>query len=458
MIRGTVRLLGLVLCAGVLAVVPTSPATSSPAQAAAQVRAVSAQSTGWRPAAGAAFNDPTGGPKARGAIVSRLRAAIRHTRRGATIRLSSFAFDRGDVANLLIKAHRRGVHVQMVVMDHTPRTRTLPDETEDGDAPDIKPKPNTAQKKMVRELGQNRRRPSFIVFCKGSCRNGRSGNLHTKIYSFSSTGSAKYVIMSTSGNLTNGSAFAQWNDSYTIIGDRALFGTWVRVFRQLKNDRRSTPRLVTYSSPVRSVAFSRQAAGAGQGTTTVSTARKGSSDAVITRLSKIGCKAPRGYGSSGRTVVRIIMYGWYGSRGNAIARKVASLQRSGCEVKVIGSVLGPSTASVLRGAGIPTKAADWDFGDRISTDGQKIVTGPRCYSHYKVLTIDGAFDGKPQRAVWTGSENWSAISRGNDEVTLRLNGRPVTQQYFGLFNKMWNDRDATHKVGLEPRRRPCATG
>jgi hypothetical protein len=263
--------------------------------------------------------------------------------------------------------------------------------------------------------------------------------------------------MSTSGNLTNGSAFAQWNDSYTIVGDRTLFRTWLKVFRQLKNDRKSTPRAINYSSPDRSVAFSRQA-GKAPATTTVTTARAGSSDPVITRLNKIGCTAPNGYGASGHTAIRIIMYGWYGSRGDAIARKVASLKRAGCEVEAIGSVLGPSTARVLRNAGIPTKAADWDFGDRISTDGQKIVTGPRCYSHYKFLAINGAYDGKPLKAVWTGSENWSAISRGNDEVTLRLNGQPVTRRYFNLFDKMWNDRDATHAVGIKPTRRPCANG
>ena len=151
------------------------------------------------------------------------------------------------------------------------------------------------------------------------------------------------------------------------------------------------------------------------------------------------------------------MYGWYGGRGDRIARKVAFLRSRGCEVKVIGSVLGPSTARILRGAGIPMKAADWDFGDRVSTDGQKIVTGPRCYSHYKVLAVNGAYNGKPLQAVWTGSENWSSVSLGNDEVTLRLNSRAVYLRYNGLFNKMWNDRDATHPVGIKPKRRPCAS-
>ncbi|WP_028642401.1 phospholipase D-like domain-containing protein [Nocardioides sp. URHA0020] len=430
-----------------LSIVPLSPAN------AARDR--------WKPPVGVSFNDPTGNADARGEIVTRLKRAIKHTHKGSTIRLSSFSFDRMDVAKLLIRAHRRGVHVQMVVMDHTAKTDTLPDETEDADDPEaepsaVKPKPNKAQKRIVRELGQSRKRSSFIVFCTGSCRKGKTGDLHTKIYSFSRTGAAKYVVMATSGNLTNGSAFAQWNDMNTIVGDKALYRTWVKVFLQLKADRKAKPRRINYSSPVRSVYFFKQAAGAAQRTTSTTPAlRRGSSDPVIQRLDKVGCKAPRGTGSAGRTVVRVIMYGWYGGRGDRIARKVASLRRSGCLVKVIGSVLGPSTASILRGAKIPMKAADWDFGDRVSTNGQKLVTGPRCYSHYKVLAISGSYAGKRTKAVWTGSENWSAVSYSNDEVTLRLNGGRVYSKYFHLFSRMWKDKDATHPVGVKPTRRPC---
>ncbi len=186
-------------------------------------------------------------------------------------------------------------------------------------------------------------------------------------------------------------------------------------------------------------------------------AKATSGDPVIARLSKIGCKAPRGFGIDGHTIVKIIVYAWYGERGDNIARKVADLQRQGCRVKVIGSVLGGSTANILQGAGIPVKAADWDFGDRISTGSDdEIVYGPRCYSHYKSSPSAAPTTARACGAAWTGSENWSRVSLGNDEVTLRLNGRPVYLRYTRRFDSMWNDSNATHKVGVEPTRRPCA--
>ena len=86
------------------------------------------------------------------------------------------------------------------------------------------------------------------------------------------------------------------------------------------------------------------------------------------------------------------------------------------------------------------------------------MTGPRCYLHYKFFTVSGAYDGAGLRAVWTGSENWSSVSFGNDELTLRLNGRPVYLRYSKRFDQMWNDPDGTHTVGVKPTRRPCANG
>lgn len=442
----TLTTLVLALTAAVLSVVPPGSvgqvASAAPASApavapaAADASARLAPRRRWKPPRGPVFNDPTGGPKQRVAIVARIRDAIKHTRRGDTIRISSYSMDRKDVADLLIKAHRRGVYVQMVFNDNTI---------------------SNTQRRLQKVLGKRRDRPSFLVFCQGSCRNGPGGNLHTKIYSFSRSGASKDVIISSSANLTYGAAFAQWNDAYTVRDDRRLFRTWVRVFRQIVRDRKSTPRYIGYSSSDVSVSFQRELARASGGVTEVRAARAGSGDPVIQRLAKIGCQAPAGYGIDGRTVVKIIVYAWYGERGEKIARKVADLQRQGCRVKVIGSVLGDSAARVLQNAGIPVKAADWDFGDRISTGSEdKIVYGPRCYSHYKFFTVSGAYDGAGVRSAWTGSENWSRVSLGNDEVTLRLNGRDVYRRYTDRFDAMWDDPDATHKVGVEPTRRPCA--
>ncbi len=441
-------MLVLMLGATVLTVVPASSATPVGVSAAASASALAAiapvaakpKPQRWKPPRGVVFNNPKGSARARVAIVARIRAAIAHTRKGDTIRFATYSFDRNEVANQLIRAHRRGVNVQIVANDNYI---------------------SKAELRMQKVFGKNRTKRSFMVFCKGSCRSGPGGNLHIKIYSFSSSGAADNVIISSSANLSYGASFAQWNDAYTVYGDRKLFATWVKVFRQLKNDRRSTPRRIGYSSADRSVIFQRQLAGAAaaaaDGSTEVRTARRGSSDPVVQRLGKVDCSAPKGYGVDGRTVLKFIVFAWYGKRGDNIAAKVVDLKRKGCRVQVIGSVLGESARIKLQRAGISVKAADWDFGKRpASGDPELEVYGPRCYSHYKFFTLNGAYDGKGLKAVWTGSENWSGISFSNDEVTLRLNGGPVYQRYTSRFDSMWNDPDATHKAGVEPTRRPCA--
>ncbi len=45
-------------------------------------------------------------------------AAINHTPRGETIRIAAYSFDRTDVMNALLRAHSRGVHVQIVLNDN----------------------------------------------------------------------------------------------------------------------------------------------------------------------------------------------------------------------------------------------------------------------------------------------------------------------------------------------------
>jgi phosphatidylserine/phosphatidylglycerophosphate/cardiolipin synthase-like enzyme len=183
---------------------------------------------------------------------------------------------------------------------------------------------------------------------------------------------------------------------------------------------------------------------------------RSSGDAVLDRLRRIGCRAPAGYGDSDRrTVVRINMYAWYGARGERLARAVAALPRAGCRVRVIGSVISAQVVRILKGARIPVRAADWDFGRKLSTSGDKIIFGPRCYSHLKYLTVNGRWDGRGAKVVWTGSENWSAPALSSDEVTLQVHDTAVVQAYDRRFEAMWGSPNATHRTGIQPTRRPC---
>jgi hypothetical protein len=125
----------------------------------------------------------------------------------------------------LIKAHKRGVSVQLLV--NRDKERLGP-----------------TYHRLQRALG-DRRQPrhgmspaevSFARSCLRSCRGSR-GNLHSKIFLFSQVGHTRWVSMVGSANLTRKAARGQWNHMDTLVGEP----TYVRLgmlFNQMKADRR----------------------------------------------------------------------------------------------------------------------------------------------------------------------------------------------------------------------------
>ncbi|KRC46111.1 hypothetical protein ASE19_19765 [Nocardioides sp. Root79] len=384
----------------------------------------------WLPDTRPVFNDPTGVATARRRVIARVHEAIRHTPAGATIRLATYNIDRVDTADLLLQARARGVRVQIVVNDNLV---------------------NPVIRRLQHRLGANPSRGSFLVICRAACRNGSStGNLHMKIYSFTQAGGARSVVISSSSNLGRAAANGQWNDAITVYGDETLFATWVAIFDQLKRDRPVSPRYVTYQTDGVSADFQRPVV------SSVTRTRLATTDPQLRRLRQVGCRAPAGFGVGGRTVVRVNMYAWYATRGERLAGELASMQREGCRVYVIGSVVSAPVVRILRNAGIPVRVADWDWGEKPATSGDRTVIGSRCYSHLKYVTVNGLFRGRGARAVWTGSENWSPPGTSSDEVTFELNDARVARAYVEQWWRMWSDRDATHRPGVRPTRRPCA--
>lgn len=393
---------------------------------------------GWRPRLGVVFNNPLGTQDQARAIVSRVIQAIRHTPRGATIRIAVYSFDRGDVAYWLRKAKARGVNVQIAVngavMSDTAR-------------------------KLQRLLGKKPYRPSFLVACAGACRRaGSGGNLHSKVFSFSRTGGARDLVIVSSGNLTSKAVHRQWNDSFAVANDTGLWDAWVRMFNQIKLQRQYGSRVISYTSTsgVYAASFSKVTARPVTTTTTTTTTAPRSArytaatDPVVQRLKKVGCTAPAGYGSQGRTVIRITMYAMFKIRGETLAYQLARLKRAGCKIMMIMSVPGGKTYRILKQAGIPVRSADWVFNERDPAVEDGIGGyGPSFYSHYKVMALSGTFAGRPTKTVWTGSENWGALSFANEEVVLRINHPTTYGVYFNQFNRMWSGR-ATHRMGLEP--------
>lgn len=431
-VRKLVALVALILAGGLVAAVPPE----AHATVARPVAAAAPAPATWMPKPGPVFNNPLGRLAQQQAILRQVLAAVRHTRRGATIRIAVYSFDRADLAKALRKAHERGVHVQVVVN---------------------KSVMSGVARSLRSRLGRNPNRASFVVACAGKCRGkGDGGNMHAKVFAFSQTGAARNVVMSSSGNMTSKALYRQWNDAFTVVGDAGLYATWQRMFSQMAHQRRVGPRRLTYTSANNSFHawFERRLAPGATAAPAAGTATLArynpAADPVVKRIQRVGCRAPKGYGRGGRTVIRIAAYAMFESRGHALADVLVRKKRQGCNVAIIMSVPGGGTYKRLQRAGIKLRSADWLFAERVAEKEDGISGwGPRFYSHHKMMLVNGLYEGRPARTVWTGSENWSAISFANEEVVFTIRDTGVYRAYLKRWNQMWHGR-ATHRMGVQP--------
>lgn len=84
------------------------------------------------------------------------------------------------------------------------------------------------------------------------------------------------------------------------------------------------------------------------------------------------------------------------------------------------------------------RSADLDLdGDPESGFGE---TAWERFTHEKWMALNGHWDGRDQRIVWTGSENWSDKSLINDEVTLQIPKTGAHRAYAQHFDYLWNFR------------------
>lgn len=401
------------------------------------------------PAPGALFNQPRGTHAARYRILSNIIGSINSAPAHSTIRFAAYSFDRKDVADALVSACDRHVAVQMVLNDNwtsyqTQRLRKrfngsttefahidpryddrcnpvqtipIPPPTcaDPADPTTCTQPPAPVQPKPYAE-------PSFVKICSQSCRGG-AGNQHMKFYMFSQAGATSNVTMVGSANLTGYGAVMQWNDMYTVVRNKGIWDLYSTMFRQLAQDHRvAKPYLVRTVGDLES-RFSPHP------DTTVAT------DPMMRRLNKVRCRAASGTGSYGRTVIRILMYGWQGDRGLYLANKVANLRRHGCNVAVILSSPGHQVVGALKRGGVLVKSADLNLNGRLNDGFEN--TGYELFTHEKWMILSGGYGSTSSRNVWTGSENWSNLALKNDEVNLRIPRRGAYGSYISNFNYIW---------------------
>ncbi len=357
---------------------------------------------GWRPPEGAHFNNPIGSYAAQRRIENVIQASIRRAKKDSYIRIALFSFDRRPIAEDLIEAHKRGVHVQVLLNDHQ-ITR--------------------AMRMMNRAFGHSLKRKSWIRRCDEGCR-AHSENLHSKIYLFSKTGVAEKTSVVGSANLTTNALIHQWNDGLVINNDK-VYNKLLGTFNEMKLDkdvkrpyeifninRRYQLQLLPYINARRT------------------------SDPIMKILNKVRCKgATDGAGIAGRTMIRVDMHRWAGYRGKYIADKIVNLWAAGCNVKLMhGSaseeVRNAITRNTHRGR-VPIRSNGFD------ESGDGVIDR---YTHHKYLVISGHY-GKhtSERRIYTGSSNWATSGTRGDEIILRARGPKLVKQYVNNFEFIWNN-------------------
>ena len=357
---------------------------------------VSAEAAPYRPGNGVVFNNPRASKAKQLTIITQINRSIDGSPRGSTIHMAQYLFDINSVADKLIAAHRRGVNVRVLI--------------DDGEQ-------NKQAKRVKKVLGTNKRARSFVATCKRGCMSDIASVMHAKFYLFSRVGTANRVSMVSSANPYSGNTYTSWNNNHTIVGDVAIYNSLVKYFNDMILDRtnRNYYRETT-SGKYKLYLFPRGP-------------RKGVQIVVpIDVLNHVACSGvARGYGSKGRTVVRIAMWGWTYGRLD-LAKKVWDLHNRGCKVEVILNK-GRTNPRVIAALLKKSKRGRLPVHDAWK---DKNKNGkPEVYMHHKLLAINGRWFGHPNtKVVYTGSANFSApATLTNNDIVLRIKDNATYNAY-----------------------------
>ena len=366
--------------------------------------AVFSGSLNYSPGNSTVFNNPTGPASQQMAIIRHIERSIEVAPKNSTIRIAHYAFDINSTADKLIAAHKRGVHVQMLVDRHR-RYAAMP--WEDYHI-------SSQTERLTKVLGSDTKKDSFVTMCNAACMSNRSSAMHAKFYTFSIVGSSQLVSMISSANITDTNSKGSWNNIHTVVGDARLYTSLRRYFYDMLKDKtdrdyyRTTTsgkyKLYLYPGPAKSVVLTD----------------------VLDNVTCTGAAA--GYGKRGRTVIRVATYSWTSPRLD-LAERLWRLHNKGCKVDVIYNSARASrvvTNTLLRkSAKYGTMPVFDGFVDRNWND------RPELYMHHKALVISGVWFGRPNtKVVYTGSQNFTGnATLDNNDIVFRIKDAATYDAY-----------------------------
>jgi HKD family nuclease len=354
----------------------------------------------YMPKDGVTFNDPTGQRGSPTALMDQIIEAVDNVPKGSIIRIVAYSFDYEPMKLALFDAKDRGVQVRLLIDSHTETTQI---------------------RQLRSKLGTGTSDGSYLRTCKYSCMANKPSFIHSKLYMFSRTGGAKYVVMNSSANPAVTGISKSWNNTYTTVGDKTIYDANVDNFNDMLPDKTNIDYYHTVESgpyPTKEYFFPR-----------AGSTKK--SDTLYNILNDVSCPSS----------IKLTTYFWTSAR-LYLAEKLTALKKAGCSVEVIypdGSgnqdTIYPEVTAELRNGAIAT------FNTR-PKDGLGL------YIHNKVILIDGTYQGVAnQKIVYTTSQNLTMTSlRESNEVMLRI---PNPDVYLAYLRNYVDIRDH-HSVQIIP--------
>jgi hypothetical protein len=305
---------------------------------------------------------------------------IRHTPRGATIRIVAYSFSLSEVSQPLIAADQRGVHVQVIVDGRHSHAFQ-------------------ATQALVTALGTDRHHGSFIVLTDHSAR-GTVSHSHQKSWSFSRTGASRNVVMVGATNLSVLGTTQQYSDMYTFVGRPDMWRAFSAIFRAQARDR-----------PVADPAVTDRL---GRDTVYFYPGFSMTNDPIAETIASLPAEPS--------THIRIVMYAWHPPRGQHLVDLLLDKLRGGASVEIVRGPYVRQSLDALVAAGAEVHRGVFANGDHV---------------HDKLMIVEYAHHGGIERFVTTGSDNWGNISFLRDDVDARigLDAREY-DEYVAFFHRL----------------------
>jgi hypothetical protein len=296
----------------------------------------------------------------------------------------------------------------------------------------------TDWKRLVSVLGSRTSSRSWALLCHRSCVSDEDPSyLHAKLYMFSKSYSTPLVVMMSSANPTGTQAQVGWNDMYTITGNSTIYNASKLYFEKLTagavND-----RCCTQSSGVPINSYFTATSGKYKTYYFPKGGEGWNDDPMFGVMSNIRCTGvASGYGSGGRTVIKIAMYQWSTLRVR-LAERLWDLDNQGCIVEII---YNPSTTdttilNALRKSGgrygAPKLIKAWEDRNRDQLADH--------FVHNKYMLVNGVYDGDTStKVVFSGSANWTntALHYGN-EIMFKVADNATYNLYLDQWNRLYS--------------------